>query len=237
MRRIRLTKRLRTLAELARGAGVVADIGCDHGRLAVALLTQYEVTRVVAADISPAAVVKTLALARRCGVSEARLEARVQDGLGGMAAGDARAIVLAGMGGELIASILGANLDFARSCELIMQPMRGVEELRGFLAREGFAVYDERVLVDGGRFYQVIAARFGELPRALEWYPGDYPLLGELAFVNTPAEATEFLEARLRGCERRLALVRARNSSAPALEAEAEGIRRVLALVRSQLLR
>ncbi len=159
MKRIVLTHRLETIALLCDGARVAADIGCDHGRLSCALIKQYGVKKVLASDISEISVQKTRTLAAKCGIGENELTAVRRDGLIGLSCGDADTLVISGMGGELIADIIDRNKPLALSCErIIMQPQRGVEELRAYLRANGFAIYDERVIYDGGRYYQILCA-------------------------------------------------------------------------------
>ena len=144
MKRIVLTHRLETIALLCDGARVAADIGCDHGRLSCALIKQYGVKKVLASDISEISVQKTRTLAAKCGIGENELTAVRRDGLIGLSCGDADTLVISGMGGELIADIIDRNKPLALSCErIIMQPQRGVEELRAYLRANGFAIYDE----------------------------------------------------------------------------------------------
>ena len=68
---------------------------------------------------------------------------------------------MAGMGGELICTIL----DRAEWClddqyTLILQPMTKAEVLRYWLVNNGFTLLDERLVHDGSFLYQVIKARF-----------------------------------------------------------------------------
>ena len=55
-----------------------------------------------------------------------------------------------------------------------MQPMRGEAELREYLFTNGFGIVDERVVTDSGRFYQVVAARYGAPNAIPEGFPKDF---------------------------------------------------------------
>ena len=46
-----LTKRLQTLADLAKNNDLVLDVGCDHGKLAIYLVENDYVNRVIASDL------------------------------------------------------------------------------------------------------------------------------------------------------------------------------------------
>ena len=166
-----LGARLDAVAEMLGDWDAAADIGADHGRLAVALLQRGQAKRVIASDISDLSLNKARELAAVCGVEE-RLSIRTADGLKGLQKAEAGALAIAGMGGALIARILGGSPEIARSAErIVMQPMRGTAELRYYLRHNGFRIEDERVVYETGRYYQLIAARFGEPEPIPEGFP------------------------------------------------------------------
>lgn len=175
---ISLSPRLEAAAQMLGRADTVWDVGCDHGFLSAALLQSGLAEKVIASDISPASVVKARVLAERLGLSE-RMSVRAADGLSGEPPEGDHKIAVCGMGGELIAQMLGAAPDAARAAALIvMQPMRGEEELRRFLAEEGYSILAERVVEDDGRFYQLIAAKYGGGCTIPDWFPKGYYRFG-----------------------------------------------------------
>ncbi len=171
--------RLIAVLEMLGSADVIADIGCDHGYLSAALLRSGRAKRVLASDISAASVEKVRTLAADTGLNIAVRRADGLEGLLPLVGGADFKIAVCGMGGELIAGMLERGCDAARRAELIvMQPMRGEAELRGFLVRSGYGIADERVVLDSGRYYQVIAARYGGGIGVPEWFPADFYRFG-----------------------------------------------------------
>lgn len=159
-----------------------ADIGCDHGRLSVALLQQGRTRFVTASDISAPSLEKARLLAERCCLSEC-VHTVVSDGISHLSPGVADSLIITGMGGELIASILSASLQTAHSANtLVMQPMRGVEELRKFLRENCFSIVNERLVQDSGRIYQVIQSVPKEPSPIPSWFPQDEYSLGHMLF-------------------------------------------------------
>ena len=160
-----LGPRLHMVAALVRPGGTVADIGTDHARLPVWLVLTGGCRDAVAADIRPG----PLAAARRT-VDEFAVADRVRlilsDGLGAVPPTDD--VVIAGMGGELIASILAAG-EWVRSSavRLVLQPMTGEEELRRYLCRAGFAIRQEAAAREGRHLYAALAAEYDGRP----WEP------------------------------------------------------------------
>jgi tRNA (adenine22-N1)-methyltransferase len=161
-----LDARLAAVAALVgQEAGLVADIGADHGRLACALLTARPALRMVVADISADSLAKARRLLEARGLT-ARVAFRVADGFAALAGERADAVVLAGMGGGTIRKILEDRAWIAGDAALILQPNVDAPALRGWLDGHGFALERETVAMTGGRFYPVMRARRG-MPEGL----------------------------------------------------------------------
>ncbi|HWS30088.1 MAG TPA: class I SAM-dependent methyltransferase [Clostridia bacterium] len=166
-----LGARLDAIADMLGSFDTVADIGSDHGRLAVALLQTGKAKRVIASDISDLSLNKARKLAAVCGLTN-RIDIRVADGLKGLNENEADALVIAGMGGTLIARLLSVSPEIAQSVKRIaMQPMRGTDELRYYLHHNGFRIVDERIAYEAGRYYQLIATQYGEPESIPENFP------------------------------------------------------------------
>ena len=163
---IRLTPRLLSALRMTGNAQSVVDIGCDHGRLSAALLQSDPSRFVTATDISPDSLAKAARLRDKCGFA-GRMDVRLQDGFPSEYAKAPDCAVIAGMGGMLIADIIARGMDICRGLKrIVMQPMRGVEELRRFLFNAGFSAVDEELVLDSGRIYQLLAYRYTGSPRA-----------------------------------------------------------------------
>lgn len=158
--------------EMIGGAETVADIGCDHGFLSAALVVSGRAGRAIASDISEASAAKAERLAEALGIS-ARMKTAAADGLAALEGIDPPyKIAVCGMGGELIARILDRESEKAKKASLIvMQPMRGEAELRRYLFENGYRIEDERVVLDEGRYYQLISA----VPNADDEIPEGFP--------------------------------------------------------------
>lgn len=158
-RRPVLSPRMAAVAALVPAEGVVADIGTDHGRLAVWLALQGR--KVVAMDVSAPSLQKARALSAIYGV-ESVLDCRVGDGLTPLSAGEASTAVMAGMGSPTMTAILSADPVKARGLDaLIMQPMNAVELLRRWLRENGFAIDAEGFGRERGGVWPIFRARPG----------------------------------------------------------------------------
>ena len=143
------------------GRGLI-DVGTDHGYLPVWLAKSGYTGHLYASDVNPAPLSSARITAR-----EAALEDRIRfllcDGLDDCPPQNIDTIVIAGMGGDLICSILDrAEFCLDAAYTLILQPMTKAEVLRYWLVNNGFHLTEERLVRDGGILYQVIRARFSE---------------------------------------------------------------------------
>lgn len=157
-------KRLCAAAELVRQGAVFADIGTDHALLPVFLCKTGRVTRAIAADINEGPLAAARAQVEAASLSE-MIDLCLTDGLTGLAQEGLTDIAICGMGGELIVSIL-AHAPFVKDgrIRLILQPMTHVADVRRYLAREGFAIVEERTAFAAGKCYFCFAAEYNGTP-------------------------------------------------------------------------
>ncbi len=164
-----LGKRLGLCASMVREGVSLADIGTDHGYLPIWLSLQGKISRGIASDVRPGplhAAEKNIARWKA-----GRIITRLSDGLAEIGPQEADDIVIAGMGGELIARIIReAPWLKDENKRLILQPMTSFAELREFLAEEGFAVLREEAVLEERRAYSVILAAYA--PQKVRKFPG-----------------------------------------------------------------
>jgi len=176
---IKLTPRLRMVADTVRPGVAVADIGTDHAYIPVYLLQNGICPRAIAADLRKGPLANARAAVILFGLED-KISLRLSDGLDAVAAGEAQNIILAGMGGILITELL-ARTPWLRdsSVHLILQPMTHAEDVRRFLLANGFEILFENACFEGNRCYISICARYNgslEMPvNAAYYYTGKLP--------------------------------------------------------------
>ena len=160
-RELRLQPRLQCIADCVPHGARLADVGTDHGYLPVWLLQRGRIERAIASDINAGPLEHAMATAATYDVSE-RLDFRLCAGLDGVMPDETDTVVISGMGGETIISILqDADWDW-RGHTLLLQPMTKAELLRRFLMENSMCIKSERLVRDKGEIYAVIEARAGQ---------------------------------------------------------------------------
>ncbi len=154
-----------------------------------------------------------------------QVEVRLGDGLSVLRRDEADVVVLAGMGGVLISSILSRGKDRIQGVErLVLQPNNNGDRVRAWLLENGWEIDGEDLVKERGVLYEIISARQGDphfpyrgLPltreQALELGPllwrDRHPLLGEkvkeelLGLESDPGQPSIGTFTRGRQTERR----------------------------------
>ena len=184
MSKIKLNDRLSAVAGLVRCGKKVADIGTDHGYLVAYLVENGICPAGIAADLRKGPLENARQTVIQQGLSD-KIELILSDGLTDIPQAACDDIVIAGMGGNLIAEILDRapwvkNTDI----HIVAQPMTHAEVLRQYYLDNGFKITAEKTATDGKRYYCVISARYtGEK----EYHRASYIYTGEI----TPETETD----------------------------------------------
>ena len=154
-----LSPRLAAIAAQIPKGAVLADIGTDHAYLPVALLLDGTIPSAVASDVNRGPLDRGRETARQAGVEE-KIVFRLADGLNGLDETQADVVVLAGMGGELMARIL-SHTPWTRKVLLLLQPMTAQPELRRWLTENGYRIEAETLAREGEKLYVILTVRGG----------------------------------------------------------------------------
>ena len=204
-RYVHLTPRLSAALSMLSGSKVVADIGCDHGRLTAALLQQGKCESVIATDISEPSLVKAKQLLSHIGLSD-RVSFRAGDGMDVVNQNECDAIAILGMGGTLMTRILdrcGIPINGA-GC-VVLQPMRAQADIRSYLYEHNFWITDDRIIPEHGRLYQIFRAEpNSELQMIPDGFPKDFFDVGYQAFLQHDPYLSDLCEFQLMQHKKRM---------------------------------
>lgn len=174
---ITLDSRLSLCASFVRQDSKLADIGTDHAYLPVWLCQNGVCKSAVAADINPEPLSRGQLTIAQAGLED-KVKTRLSDGLKSISADEADDIVIAGMGGELIAKIiLDCEYSRGKSKRFILQPMTKSELLIERLCQNGFEILSQDCCVASNKCYTVLLVQYSGEKRA---YSEVYPYICEL---------------------------------------------------------
>ena len=159
-KQLALQPRLCRLAQLVPDGCRLTDVGTDHGYLPVALLQQGRILSAIASDIGAEPLEHARRTAAQYGA--AGIDFRLCPGLSAIAPEETDVIVIAGMGGETIITILqDAPWTADGRHTLLLQPMTKAADLRHWLADNGYTFTAECLVEDKGRVYPILTVTGG----------------------------------------------------------------------------
>ncbi|MGN1420779.1 MAG: class I SAM-dependent methyltransferase [Eubacterium sp.] len=154
----KLSIRLSSVAALVKQDAAIADIGTDHGYIPVYLAEKKIIKSAVASDINEGPLNSCVSLVKEKGL-ENIIKTIISNGLDSLNENDFDTIIIAGMGGELIADILSRH-SFVKKKHIILQPMTHPEVARKFLYDNGFEIENDIIVKDGRHYYSIFDAYY-----------------------------------------------------------------------------
>lgn len=152
-----MTDRLREIFSLLPSCKVFADVGCDHGYVAKAMLTSGKCDKVIISDISEKCLDKARELLS-AEIAGGRAVAVVSNGFENLPNCDLA--LIAGMGGEEIVSILKNAKNLPEN--LVLQPMKNTQKVRKKIIELGYAVKKDYTFLCGKIFYDLMLVSKGK---------------------------------------------------------------------------
>lgn len=193
---MKLTNRLLKIANLVTPNKRLADIGTDHGYIPVYLLNKGVIDFAILADINKGPLENARSEVNRNKLQE-KVDLRLGSGIEVLKKGEVDEIIIAGMGGILIADLLEANKEVAHNTEkLILQPMQAQEELRIYLLNNGYEILDECLEKEDFRLYEIIVAKYTGKNTNVE--DNIYYEVGKKLIENKDKLLPEFIENKIK---------------------------------------
>lgn len=166
---VTVSKRMEEVISLVSKGKRVADIGTDHGYVAIALVERKIVPFVIAMDVRKGPLSRAKENIEKYGLVQ-KIDTRLSDGLEQLKIGEVDTFLIAGMGGDLIASILQKGIEIVNSVnEFIVQPQSEIYKVRKKIHQLGFQIEKEKMLVEDEKYYTVIKVVRGKETYENEW--------------------------------------------------------------------
>ena len=177
------------VASNVKSGGIVADIGCDHAFTSIYLVEEKLARGAIAIDINKEPLKRAWQHIQESGMEE-YISVRLSNGARGLKKGEADTILISGMGGALIASILEESINIIKDAkELVLSPQSEIYIVRHFLHDNGFKIVSEEMVKEQGKFYVVIRA----VPGSQHYKDESGYIYGEYLIKNKNKILEEFL--------------------------------------------
>ena len=150
--------RLEAIVSLIDKCDTLADIGTDHGYVAEMAIKNNLCKRVIATDINKGPLKSAVNHLTELGF-ENIVDFRLGGGLTVIDENEIDCAVIAGMGGELISSILEESKSISNTVNsFVLQPMTNIDVLRRYLYDNGYAISKEIIVKEYHHYYFIIKA-------------------------------------------------------------------------------
>lgn len=194
-------KRIDTLCSLLEYAETFADVGCDHGYCSEYMLQNELCGRAILSDVSKGSLEKAERLLAPY-IRSGKAVAVLGDGFVGVPS-TVDEVLIAGMGGHEIVSILSHEKHGFMPKRFVFQPMHDAEKLRRYILANGGYIDRDYTFRDG-KFYEVIVGGKSTDGHKTEPYTDAEYEFGRENLKRMPEAFTERLKKLIRNLEKYL---------------------------------
>ena len=161
MRMKKLSARVEAMAGFVCNGETIADIGADHALLPIFLVREGVSPFAVLTDKAAGPLDRARSSVEKAMTvwpcAQAPFDLRLGDGLAALSGAEVDTVVIAGMGGETIISILEAEPEKARSFKkYILQPRTKAGLLYAWLENSGWGILAKTAAEEKGRLCDII---------------------------------------------------------------------------------
>ena len=147
---MKISRRLKSLAELTDKNDIIADIGCDHALLDIYLVLNNKVDTIYASDINENAVKGGITNIKKYHLED-KIKIEVSNGIDNIP-DNINTLIISGMGTSTIIKIL-SNPKLFQINKLIIESNNDYYMLRKYICSKGFYISYENIIYDNKRYY------------------------------------------------------------------------------------
>ena len=158
MKKKLLSERLMKVVGMVSPCNAVCDVGCDHAFASIYMVKNGIAKKCIACDVGEGPLRSAGANISLYGLNE-QIETRLGSGLSKVRPGEADCVIMAGMGGTLIKTIIEDDLNTAVSIkEWILEPQSDADLVRKLIRENGLVIKKEDMVTEADKIYPVIRA-------------------------------------------------------------------------------
>ncbi len=159
---IKLSKRLKLIADFVDDGAKTIDIGCDHALLDIYLVKEKKVSQSIASDINESALNQAKINIKKHNL-EGKIDIRLGDGLKVLNNKEVNTIIISGLGSPKIICILDEGKKKLNNINnIIIQSNSDAYLIRKKLTKLGYFIKDEKLTKENNITYQIILFKKGK---------------------------------------------------------------------------
>ncbi len=149
---MKISKRLETVSSFIQDNSKIIDVGCDHALLDIYLFKTKKNVKIIASDVKKGPIEHA-----RENINKYNCDIKVKQGYGiDTIENDIDTVVITGMGGETIISILDKGIDKLNNVDtLIISPQSEWSKVRQKITSMGFYIDLEKIIEEEGKYYLI----------------------------------------------------------------------------------
>ena len=185
---MRISDRLKTIADFIKDGADVADVGADHGLLEIYLINQNKTKHLLAIEnkSGPFSILKN-------NLIDYDVDLSLSDGIEKIPE-SVDTIVIAGMGGILICDILKAHKEKLTNVkQIVIDAHRDQELVRREITELGYHIEKEKIVYENGAYYFVMSFLKGRQSYSLSEYEWGYKIKEDPLFEQFKKDELESL--------------------------------------------
>lgn len=158
MKKMHISLRLKEITKYISKASFFVDIGSDHAYLPSYVCLNDLEAYAIAGEVNKGPFNKAKEVVSTNGLED-RIDVRLGDGLAVLEEDEPDTLIIAGMGGKLIESILATDLNKTLKInKLILQPNLDAERLRKWFNKYDYNLTNEKIIEENNHFYEILVA-------------------------------------------------------------------------------
>lgn len=159
---IKLSPRLKQVANFVDDNSKIVDIGCDHGLTDIHIMQTKKNVSIIASDINQNALNNAITNIKKYKLDN-KITTIISDGLNNIDTTNLDTIIISGMGAHTIVGILRTNIQKLKTIKtLIIQSNNDIDFLREKITELNYYIEDEELVKEKKFIYTVIKFKKGK---------------------------------------------------------------------------
>jgi Predicted SAM-dependent methyltransferase len=180
-----LNKRLKKIADYINHGDNFIDVGCDHAFLSIYLILEKKIDKALATDVHEGPLKIAFSNIKEYGLEDI-IKTKLGDGLEPVE-DFVNTVIISGMGGITIASILNNKDRLKNVNKIIVSPNNEFYIVRKTLMENGYYIKEEVIVKDKNKYYPIIVCEKG-----IKSYDEDELYYGPILLKEKSIEFIEF---------------------------------------------